>query len=264
MAAGKVKLTRKEVKAPDEFMNWMGKAFDFFKVWGRWIVGGLVLLIVVIFGAILLSRHSDSRKIEASTAFHKAFSPVVAAQAAVPAGDDEAAPEDVLKTRADAQVKFSDAVKTLDTFATGHKGTPLASLALLGKASAALHAGQFEPALEAYRAYLAADPQAVWAPMVWESMGYAADAAGKRDEAVKAFSEMGRAPSALVRGTAYLHLGDLFNPALRMKAEDVVDAPKAREYYDKALQELAGEDRAMPRLAGLTRKLVEERLVTLR
>ena len=258
------KLTRKEAKAPDEFINSMAKVFDFFKAWGIWIVSGVALVLVVIFGAVLLSRYADNNRVKESTAFHKVFEPVIAAEAAVQDDGQEKAPEAVIQARADAQKKLSDAVGALDAFAVSHKGSPLATLAVLGHAAAALNAGQFDVALQGYKSYLAADPQAAWAPMMWEALGYAADTTGKRDDALAAFTEMSKSASNLVRGTAFLHLGDIYNPATRIMPSDVPDMAKARDYYDKALKELAGEDRTMPRLAILTRKLVEERLVALR
>jgi len=264
MAAGSTKLSRKQAKAPDEFVNSMAKAYEFLKKWGVWIAAGVGVVLVVIIATVLLSRHLDSKKVDESTAFRKVFEPVMAAEVSVRDEPDEKAPEAALQARADTQKKLADAVTALDAFAVSHKGSPLAQLAVLGKSAAAINAGQFDIALQGYKAYLADDPQVAWAPMMWESLGYAADTTGKRDDAVAAFTEMGKSSSSLVRGTAFLHLGDMYNPATKVKNSDVPDTAKAREFYDKALKELAGEERTLPRLTLLTKKLVEERLVALR
>jgi len=61
-----------------------------------------------------------------------------------------------------------------------------------------------------------------------------------------------------------MHLGDLYHPAIGRSPSDAVDAGKARENYQKALEAVSGPEDSLPVAQLLVRRLVEERLVSLR
>ena len=261
--AGKVKLTRKEVRAPDEFQNWMGKAYEWFKLYGAWVGLGAAVIVVGIIAGVLLSRHAETSKVETSAALDRALAPIAAAQATAPSKDDKDA-EAAKKASEDARGRAKAAIADLDKFAAAHGDKPVARLAILGKAAAAMVGGDPTTAVAAYTAFLTAEPTATFAFVAWESKGNEADAAGHRDEAEAAYGEMAKSTSSLIRAVAALHLGDLYNPATRLKADEPSDKTKAKDFYDTGLKEFGGEEAMLPPVQLVTKKTLQERLVSLR
>ena len=73
-----VYLTRKEIKAPDEFQNWMAKAYEWFKLYGAWVGLAAAVIVVAIIAGVLLSRHAETSKVETSAALDRALAPIAA------------------------------------------------------------------------------------------------------------------------------------------------------------------------------------------
>lgn len=264
MAASSDKVNRKDLKEPDEFQVKMGKAIEFVGLYGGWMLAGAAVLIVAILGGVWLSRHGEAKTITAAVTFDKAFAPVVAAaNDSSPSGEEEAA--DARKKRLDdAKAKAKGAVDGLDKVASQYAGKPLGTTALAGKAAALALAGDADAAHKAYKTVSSADPTGPMAFVIFEALGTAADAAGQRDEAEKAWTEMAKAEGALPKAQAYLHLGDLHAPALKMKAGDPADAAKAKDFYEKGLAALPKDEQALTAGELLTHKTLQQRLLALR
>lgn len=259
----KGKLTRKEIKAPDEFQSKVTKALETLNLYRGWIAAGIVVVLAAIIGGMLLSRFWQRSRVETAVAFDRAFAPVIAAvldTRAPEPGEDEA----TRKAREEQRTKVKSAVGDLDRFASSHADSPIGKAGVLGKAAAAFNAGDAEVAMQAWRSFLAGEGAGSMDFVLWESLGNAADAAGKTDEAERAYTEMAKAPSSLVRAYAYLHLGDLANPATALKAGERGDAARAREYYDKGLKEVGGEEALLGAAETLAKKTLQHRLLSLR
>jgi tetratricopeptide (TPR) repeat protein len=256
MATKKDKVTKKELAAPDEFQESMGKLVEFFRLYGAWVGAAALVIILTIAGGVIVSRVSTSGQIDRSTAFLKAAAPVGGAE--LPDREADAAAR--LKTAGEAQARAKQAVVDLDKFLADNAKSDLVGVARLAKGAAALKAGDAAGAVVAFKAFLDADPKSPVAWLAWESYGIAADQAGQRAEAEKAFGEMAKAEGSLARGYANLHLGDLYNPLARAKADDPADPAKAREFYGKGLDAMNGPEEAMPAAQLVARKTLEERL----
>lgn len=249
-AASKKKMTLKEVKAPDEFQTTMGRAIEFLQLYGGWILAGAAGVLLAIVAGILLSRRHDAAVVEEALAFHGAFAPVVTAEEALRGEDEKAAEE--------ARNKITGAAGDLEKFAAEHEGSALAGLAWVARGAAMWLAGQAGPALESFEKGLQAQGDAAFKPILLEAAGAAADAAGKRDEAERYYTEMTKAGSRLFRAMGYLHLGDLAHPL----AGEGGDAAKAREAYQKGLAEVPADDALLAPAERLTRGLLEQRLAS--
>lgn len=262
MSARKIKkMSMKEVKAPDEFQMSMAKVIDFMQQYGAWVLAGLGAVVVAIVGGILVSRHQDASALEKSQEFDRAFAPVADQITLEPAepveGDEEGA--------ADAASKkvLATAADDLDKFAVDNPETSLARLALFTRGAAAMGSGDSIGAAAAYRAYVDAAPDTILRSLAWEGLGIAADRNGKRDEAEAAFAEAAKAPSSLQRATAFLHLGDLYNPTASVDGEKAPDPGKALDFYKNGLQEVSGEPNLMPPAKLLVRRTLEQRIAAL-
>lgn len=251
---GTQKLTRKDIKAPDEFQNWMSKVIEFFSLYGRWVLVGVVVIIITIVVGVMIARHADKRALEIAADFDRAVSPVIQVKLRDEQHED-------IKPEA-IRERFTSALPDLDSFASTNPDTPLSRLALLIKGTAAATSGDYNTAMQAYGAFLTSDPSSPMSFIVWEALGAAADASSRRDEAERAYTEMTKSQSSLIRAWAYLHLGDLYNPAARMRPEEPVDASKAREYYEKGEKEVSGEE--IPMAHTLVQKMIQARLFTMR
>ncbi len=261
MAAQKVsKVTKKELAAPDEFQESMGKLVEIFRLYGAWVGAGAALIVVGIVGGVLLSRLGDSRAIDRSSAFLKAAAPL----AAQPNLKEEPDAEARKKADADEQNRARQALEALDKFLASNAKSDLAGAAQLSKGAAAMKAGDAAAAATAWKAYLGANATSPFAWLAWEAYGIASDQAGNRAEAEKAFGEQAKAESGLARANAFLHLGDLYNPGAKVRPDDASDTAKAAEFYQKGVDALNGPVDHMPGPQLVTRKTLEERLQTVR
>jgi tetratricopeptide (TPR) repeat protein len=264
MTAQKAKLTRKEIKGPDEFQNVMARVVEFFRDYGTWVLAGMAVVLLAIVGGVMLSRHSDNRTIAVAADFDRAFAPVAAVGLAVESREAGEDAEKAKKALDESKARLAGARGDLDKFAAAHGDSPLARLAMLARGAAAAASGDAATAMQSYGAFLTADPGATFAFVAWESLGNAADAAGKRDEAERAYNEMAKSQSSLARAWAWLHLGDLYNAATRLKADETSDPAKARDYYQKGEKECGGEETLMPPIQLLAKKTIQARLLTVR
>jgi hypothetical protein len=261
MAAQKVtKVTKKELAAPDEFQESMGKLVEFFRLYGAWVGAGAALIVIGIVGGVLLSRMNTGKSLDRSNAFLKAAAPLAAQPAPKEAQDAEA-----LKKAADAEkTRAAQALAELDKFLAANPKSDLAGAAQMTKGAAAMTAGDAAAAATAWKTYLDANATSPYAWLAWESYGIASDQAGNRAEAEKAFGELAKSESGLARAYAFLHLGDLYNPNAKARPNDPSDPAKAKEFYQKGVDALNGPLDRMPGPQLVARKTLDERLQTVR
>ncbi len=244
----KKRATLKEMKAPDEFQEAMGKVVEFFRLYGGWIGAAAGIVLVGILLGVFLSRHQEATAIKAGRAFDKAAAAVLTLE------DPTAAPE------AKDGVDAASAVKPIQSFIDDHKGSALASTAKLALGTALLKSGDYEGAMAAFKGFIEAYPTSNMALTAWEAYGEAADRAGNMDEAEAGFRQLTESTQPLFRINGYMHLGDLTNPAIQTTGGD---AAKAREQYEKGLAEITGEDDLLPAAQLIARKVLHARLSNL-
>jgi hypothetical protein len=258
MAAAKSpRKTRKEVLAPDEFMNWMVKALDFMRLYGGWVAAGAVLILLGVVAGVYLSRFQESSTIDKARAFDRAAAGALSVDdpAFQPANEDDDAQAEAEATRKSAATSLA----ALDAFIKEHEGRPLGETALLAKTAAALRAGEPAQAHEACRAWLDRNADSTLAPIVLEACGEAADRAGMRDAAIAAFTAMTTSGPALMKAYGSLHLGDLFHPGLATAGE-AGDATQAGTWSEKGLAEIPGDENELPPAHLIARKTLMARL----
>lgn len=244
----KKRATLKEIKAPDEFQEAMGKVVEFLRLYGGWVGAAAGVVLVGILLGVFLSRHQEASAIETARAFDKAAAAVLTPEdPTVPAEEKD-------------EIDRAAAVTPIRSFIEDHEGSEIATTANLALGAALLDAGDFEGAMAAFQEFISAHPTSGLALVAWEALGEAADRAGKRTEAEAAFGKLVESTQPLYRIHGYLHLGDLVHPAI---AKEGGDAAKARDLYEKGLAEIVGEDDGLPAAHLVARKALQARLSTL-
>lgn len=251
MAAGKKKMSLKDVKAPDEFQTAMVRVFEFLQLYGGWILAGAAALVITIVAGILLSKRHEAALVEDAVAFQQAFAPVLAA-----GEPGEGEDEKVLRE------KSVGAAGKLESFAQEQGEKPLGGLAWVGRGLALAVSGEPKIAVESFRKGLEILGDFSLRPLVLEAVGVAAESAGMREEAVGFYSEMTKSGSRLFRAAGWLHLGDLENP-LAAEVGGGGDTKKAREMYEKGLEELPQDQMLLSSAELLMRRMLEHRLAAL-
>lgn len=244
----KKRATLKEIKAPDEFQEAMGKVVEFLRLYGGWVGAAAAVVLVGILLAVFLSRHHEASAIETARAFDKAAAAILV-------------PEDPTSPAVEKdEIDRAAAVTPIQSFIDDHKRSEIATTAKLALGAAKLDAGDFEGAMAAFQEFIQAHPASGLALVAWEAYGEAADRAGKRAEAEDAFGKLTESTQPLYRIHGNLHLGDLVHPAI---AKEGGDAAKARALYEKGLAEIVGDDDALPAAHLVARKVLQARLSTL-
>ena len=87
----KDRVTKEELKGPDEFQESMAKVAEFFRLWGGWIGAGVAMVLMGITAGILLHRMGESRAVERAREWSQALEPLSQAEKqAAEAQDPEA------------------------------------------------------------------------------------------------------------------------------------------------------------------------------
>lgn len=220
----KAKLTRKELKGPDEFQQTVVRVVNFLKDYGAYIGGVLAVAVIGLVGGLLVSRHLRSVEVERSAGFFKSASPILN-QLLKGATDSK-----------DASKQLAEAVKGIAQF---KEHVSESELRLLADYVEGLGLSRQDPSKALARLKAAAEGSVgkVFGFIAWEAFGAVAERAGKANLAETAYSRMQQSGSSLARAVAYLHVGDLMVGSGEVQ--------KAIEAYKKGLGELSGEPALM-------------------
>jgi tetratricopeptide (TPR) repeat protein len=183
------KMTRKELKAPDEFQKLGAQAVPFLVQHQKTVVFGVAGVVgvgLVIFLLQFMGEHGEERANAALGAALRDMSREVSATGAAPE-DSEKAP---FKT---ATEKDDAIIKSLTDFRSKEKGTKASATAALPLAQALLREGKSNEALAAFDDYLKGstkdDPLR---PTALEGKGYALEAKKDYDAALAAFDQLAK------------------------------------------------------------------------
>jgi tetratricopeptide (TPR) repeat protein len=240
------KITIKEIKAPDEFQTFMAKVAEFFKLYGGYVATAVVAVVVALVAGVLFSRHKDAQVVATAVAFQEKAKPLFAIKL-----DENGS----LKMDEEGLKKASVA---LDDFIS--KDTPLSALALFAKGIALVATKDFSNAVDVLKQALSKDLPFEFAAA--EALGAALDNLGQKEEAEKAYLELTKTPSRLFRAAGYMHIGDLYNPMATLKEGESVDPGKARQNYEKGLEELKGDESLLSPQEVIQKRLLQHRLKT--
>lgn len=214
------------LKGPDEFQQYVAKVADFFRVYGTRIAIGAGAVIVVLVAVVIIGKVMKSSDLKTASEFSGSFAKVSAQ--VLPNGSMEGLPV------ANRQ-EVDSARKALAEFASRNQGKEIFGLARIGEGVAALQAGDAAGAADILKAVLDGgklDP--ALAAIANEAFAVAADQAGRRDDAIKAYEQIASGNGRMSKVYALLHLGDMFNPAMKISNDQPVDGTKANEYYSRA------------------------------
>lgn len=203
MARTDQRLTRKDLRAPDEFQTLSRQAMDFVEANRNAVVGALAAIIVLLLAIVAYRMISQSREASASAAYSQARSLL-------------------------SDKKYGEAAVKFGEVANGYSGTSYGPLALVEKGNALLLAGQSADAAAAYEKFLQSSPPTDYLRQLAHTrLGYAQEQLGKPADAEKFFGTAAAEPGPFVAEA-------LFGAA--RNAEVGGNADKAKDLYTQLLE----------------------------
>jgi predicted negative regulator of RcsB-dependent stress response len=197
------RLTRKDLRAPDEFQTLSRQAMDFVEANRNAVVGALAAIIVLLLAIVAYRMISQSREASASAAYSQARSLL-------------------------SDKKYGEAAVKFGEVANGYSGTSYGPLALVEKGNALLLAGQSADAAAAYEKFLQSSPPTDYLRQLAHTrLGYAQEQLGKPADAEKFFGTAAAEPGPFVAEA-------LFGAA--RNAEVGGNADKAKDLYTQLLE----------------------------
>lgn len=203
MARTEQRLTRKDLRAPDEFQTLTRQGMDFVEANRTAVMAALGAAIVLLLAIVAFRMISQSREASASAAYSEARGLL-------------------------ADKKYDEAAGRFETVATQYSGTSYGPLALLERGNALLLADKATDAASAYEAFLRTSPSTDYLRQLAHTrLGYAQEKLGKASEAQTAFT------------TAASEKGPFTGEALfgaARNAEAAGDGAKAKDLYGQLLE----------------------------
>lgn len=192
MARGK-KITKKQLKEPDEFITFTEQGLLFLKSHAKaFSLGGLVVVAVLL--AIFLYRMWEQKKEqEAYLKFYRAQESYQMARSPYREG---------------SPAEYRTALDQLNEVIKEYPGTTSGRFALLYRGNIQLRMGQWEESVKSYQAYLEKPgAEKLYQFFAWEGLGYAYE--GKKDyaKAMEAFQRAAALGEQYKLGEAYLGMG---------------------------------------------------------
>lgn len=203
MARTEPRLTRKDLRQPDEFQTLSRQALDFVDANRTAVMVALGAAIVLLLAIVTFRMISQSREAAASVAYSEARALL-------------------------SDKKYADAASRFGDVATQYNGTNYGPLALLEQGNAFLLADQATEAAAAYESFLKTSPSTDYLRQLAHTrLGYAHEKLGKAAEAQRAFttaaSEKGPFTAEALFGAA-------------RNAEVADDGAKAKDLYGQLLE----------------------------
>ncbi len=192
MAAGK-KITKKQLKQPDEFITFTDQAFRFVASHGRkFAIGGIIVLVVVL--SVVLFRYWEYKKEgEADQKLNLALE----AYQAVSTPSQEATP-----------AAYRGVLEKLDEIIKGFSGTYAGKLALLYKGSLLIKMSEFDGAIEAFQAFLSKmGKEKTYSLLALDGLGYAYEGKKDYEKAIESYKQIVATDETFESGEAYFKMG---------------------------------------------------------
>ena len=209
MARTEQRLTRKDLRQPDEFQTLTRQAMDFVEANRSAVIAALGAIIVVLLAIVAYRMISQSREASASAAYTEARALLT-------------------------EKKYGDAAARFEDVASRYAGTSYGPLALLERGNALLLADQASDAAVAYERFLQSAPPTDYLRQLGHTrLGYAQEKLGKTADAERSFATAAAEPGP---SAAEALLGAARN------AEIAGDAAKAKERYAQLLEKYPASD----------------------
>jgi predicted negative regulator of RcsB-dependent stress response len=196
------RLTRKDLRQPDEFQTLTRQGIAFVEDNRTAVMAALVSVIVLLLAIVAYRMISQSRESSASAAYTEARQLLT-------------------------EKKYGEAATKFDDVATRFSGTSYGPLALLERGNALLLADQPADAITVYERFVQNAPTDYLRQLAHTRIGYAQEKLGKHAEAQKSFTTAAAEPGPFGAEA-------LFGAA--RNAEVAGDGPKAKELYAQLLE----------------------------
>ncbi len=205
------KMSRKELKAPDEFQKLGAQAMPFMETHQK-LIATVIIGAVVLAGVLAIASHFMARSQTAATNEYAATLKVLQRPvnpnppAAKPAEGEDVPDEPPFKTEAE---KDEAVIKALTEFRTKSSGSKASANAALPLGQALLRVGKPAEALAAFDDYLkGSDPTDPLRPTALEGRGYALEEKKDLDQALTAFDQLAKEnTSDFMKGMGLYHRG---------------------------------------------------------
>jgi outer membrane protein assembly factor BamD (BamD/ComL family) len=197
------RLTRKDLRQPDEFQTLTRQALEFAEQNRNAVMAVLGALIVVLIAVVAYRMISQSREASAAGAYAEARALLT-------------------------DKKYGEAAARFDDVANRYSSTNYGPLALLERGNALLLSGQAADAVSAYQRYVQSAPPTDYLRQLGHTrLGYAQEQLGKLGEAQQSFATAAAEPGPFAAEA-------LFGAA--RTAEAAGDGAKAKDFYSQLLE----------------------------
>lgn len=218
-------MSRKELKSPDAFQKLGAEARDWLQERQRLVVIAAVVLLVGGAGAAVASYVSDRSEDRAAKDLGQVMKLLERPVVEAPAGQTPPPPADEKEPPFKSEREKDEAFrKALAEFREKHEGSHAAVTAALPLGQAALRLGDVDQALSAFKAYLdATPPDEAMRAAALEGEGYALEAKGQLEQALGAFERLARENKTdYLGGMGLYHRGRIL--VLQAKKEEAAKA----------------------------------------
>ncbi len=190
--ARRKRITRKQLKQPDEFITLSVRIFNYSKENLSTIlkgVGAAVLVLILVVGWITYKRNEE---LKANIRFYRGMEIYLAARAQQ---EEETKPSEnsvsTFPEGADVKENYTLALAKFERVVRKYPGTKVARLALLYAGHSAFETGDMELAIELYQKYFKEGGQApIIDLMIRENLAHAQEQAGKYEEAINTYQQI--------------------------------------------------------------------------
>ncbi|OGP90845.1 MAG: hypothetical protein A2157_05175 [Deltaproteobacteria bacterium RBG_16_47_11] len=175
MVKGK-KITKKQLKEPDEFITLTEKAFIFIRQHTKKVAAGGILILVSILAIVLFQMWEKKKEEAAARAYGVA---------------SEMYDRGIAQVREGSAQESKEVLSKFDEIITKFPRTSYGGLSLLYKGTILLSQGEYDEAIKAYMAFLGkARKEKLYRYFAWEGLGHAYE--GKKDygKALEAYQKI--------------------------------------------------------------------------
>lgn len=211
MAKKPKRMTRKELREPDEVQVALKGLWDWLERHWRLLAGAGLAVLAVGAATTVMGSMAEDASFEQADALRDALAPLTAPVGDPPPG--AAAQADGNVTRyPDRAAAVSTAIERLDGYVASQPDAPGVNVAKILPST--LRATGSDPAAAAQEiaAWLAANPGHLLEQSAMHALAEAHARAGSRSEALAAYQDLANRSSGLIRAIALMAVGDLQNP----------------------------------------------------
>lgn len=237
MAKQPKRMSRKELKQPDEVEVALKGMWGFIERYWRVMVGAAVALLVVGAATTIMGRMSKSTQEEQAAALQKALVPLSSPIGEQAPESQQVAGQETFATAAAARKAASE---RLNAFVAEHPESTKAEAIALLQASLGADGAAADPA--ALTAWLGANADSSLVAVAQFQLAQSQERAGQKAEAMATYRKVADASQGVVKAMALMAIGDLNNPL----AQGAGDANAAREAYTAAREALGTRPKADP------------------